>query len=143
MLEKIISAGQTGVDRAALDVAPELGISSGGWCPKGHRAEDDRIPDHYPLKETSSSQYPVRTRKNVEDSDETLILTRGPVTGGTALTVKPAKQLGKSCKIVDLSKGEDPQAVLVWATENGVKVMNVAEPRESTTTGAHARAVAS
>jgi hypothetical protein len=64
-IEKIISGGQTGVDRAALDVAMELGIPCGGWCPQGRRAEDGRIREHYPLQETSSKEYPVRTRLNV------------------------------------------------------------------------------
>ena len=65
MVEKFISGGQTGVDRAALDAAMELGIPCGGWCPKGRRAEDGRIPDRYPLQETSSSDYPLRTEMNV------------------------------------------------------------------------------
>ena len=64
-IERIISGGQTGVDRAALDVAMELGIPCGGWCPKGRRAEDGRIPGHYPLQEASSKEYPLRTRLNV------------------------------------------------------------------------------
>jgi len=65
LLEKIISGGQTGVDRAALDAAIRLGIPCGGWCPQGRKAEDGRIPDHYPLHEASSPDYPVRTRLNV------------------------------------------------------------------------------
>jgi hypothetical protein len=64
-LERIISGGQTGVDRAALDVAQELGIPCGGWCPQGRRAEDGKIPDSYPLQEASSPDYQVRTRLNV------------------------------------------------------------------------------
>jgi hypothetical protein len=84
---KIISGGQTGVDRAALDAALALNIPCGGWCPKGRKAEDGPIPERYPLQETSSADYRVRTEKNVTDSDGTLILTRGPVTGGTAYTV--------------------------------------------------------
>lgn len=65
MLEKIISGGQTGVDRAALDVALESGIPCGGWCPKGRRAEDGIIPTRYPIEETSSPDYPMRTEMNV------------------------------------------------------------------------------
>ena len=65
LIEKIISGGQTGVDRAALDVALELGIPCGGWCPKGRRAEDGRISDHYPLQQASSAEYPVRTQLSV------------------------------------------------------------------------------
>jgi predicted Rossmann-fold nucleotide-binding protein len=75
LIKRIISGGQTGVDRAALDVALELGIPCGGWCPKGRLAEDGSIDLRYPLKETNSSEYRERTEKNVEDSDGTLILT--------------------------------------------------------------------
>jgi hypothetical protein len=74
---KIISGGQTGVDRAALDAAIELGIPHGGHCPRGRRAEDGRIPDRYQLTETDSAQYRVRTERNVLDADATLILCRG------------------------------------------------------------------
>ena len=73
-VQKIISGGQMGVDRAGLDVALDLGLAVGGWCPKGRRAEDGQIPDRYPLVETLERNYPVRTRRNVEDSDGTLIL---------------------------------------------------------------------
>src|SRR5436305_1193025 len=83
----IFSGGQTGVDRAALDVALELGIPCSGWCPRGRRAEDGTIPPRYPLQETRSLAYPVRTRWNVRDSDGTLILTRGRPDRGTALTI--------------------------------------------------------
>ena len=69
---KIISGGQTGVDRAALDVGLTLGLPVGGWCPKDRRAEDGRIPDRYPLVETPERNYQARTRRNVEDSDGTL-----------------------------------------------------------------------
>ena len=96
MVEKIISGGQTGADRAALDVALELKIPCGGWCPKGRRAEDGRIDDRYPLKETPSTDYRVRTRLNVEESDGTLVITRGPLTGGTALTIKLVRENGKT-----------------------------------------------
>src|SRR5437870_9182944 len=102
MLTKIISGGQTGVDRAALDVALELGLPCGGWCPKRRRAEDGPIPERYPLTETSSRAYPQRTRCNVLDSDGTLILTRGRPTGGTALTIQIAAESGKPYFVVDL-----------------------------------------
>ena len=80
---RIVSGGQTGVDRAALDAALELGIAHGGWCPRGRLAEDGPIADRYGLRETASSDYAVRTEQNVVDSDATLILHRGPLTGGT------------------------------------------------------------
>ena len=81
MIARVVSGGQRGVDRAALDVAIELSIPHGGWCPAGRRAEDGRIPDHFQLQETPSRDYPQRTRWNVRDSDGTLILTRGEPTG--------------------------------------------------------------
>jgi hypothetical protein len=117
-MEKIISGGQTGVDRAALDVALELGLPCGGWCPKGRRAEDGKIPGRYPLEETSSAEYPVRTQLNVEDSDGTLILSWGSPTGGTALTIKLARRLKKPYLLIDLSRGEDPQKVRVVQQES-------------------------
>ena len=89
---KIISGGQTGVDRAALDVAVELEIPHGGWCPKGRLAEDGRIPDSYKLRETTSREYAVRTEQNVLDSDGTLILYRESISGGTELTLRLAEK---------------------------------------------------
>jgi hypothetical protein len=77
IVREIISGGQTGVDRAALDVARDLGIPCGGWCPKGRRAEDGRIADRYPLQETSSSDYSVRTKSNVREPDGTLLCSLG------------------------------------------------------------------
>src|SRR5438876_1977372 len=86
IVSKIISGGQTGVDRAALDVALELGIPCGGWCPQGRRAEDGVIPARYPLRETPWWGYPQRTEWNVRDSDGTLILAEGEPDRGTVLT---------------------------------------------------------
>jgi len=114
MVEKIVSGGQTGVDRAGLDVAFELGIPCGGWCPKGRVAEDGRIDDRYPLEETPSTDYRVRTRLNVEQSEGTLVITRGPVTGGTALTIKLAREKGKPLLIIDLNQNPDPSTVQKW-----------------------------
>ncbi len=133
--EKIISGGQTGVDRAALDVAIELGIPCGGWCPKGHRAEDGRIPDYYPLEETSSAEYPQRTRMNVEDSDGTLILAWGPPAGGTLLTVKLARKEGKPHLFADLENGFEPARAREWIASHEIRVLNVAGPRESESPG--------
>lgn len=139
---KIVSGGQTGVDRAALDVALGLGLPCGGWVPRGRRAEDGRIPAAYPLQETTSPKYDVRTRRNVRDADATLIITRGPPTGGTALTIAIARKLGRPCRIVDLAAGPDAEAVRLWLDEQGVEVLNVAGPRESGSPGIHAAASA-
>ncbi len=131
MVEKIVSGGQTGVDRAALDVALELNIPCGGWCPAGRRAEDGQIPAHYPLKETPSPEYRQRTEWNVRDSDGTLVLTRGRPTGGTGLTVAVAKRLEKLCLVVDLNQSVDSAAIKEWIAKNQITMLNVAGPRAS------------
>jgi hypothetical protein len=134
-LEKIISGGQTGVDRAALDVALALGIPCGGWCPKGRRAEDGRIPDDYPLTESDSATYSDRTKRNVRDSEATLILTRGELRGGTLLTQRTAASLGRPCLAVDLNNPGAPAAARGWLIAHGIRVLNVAGPRESQSAG--------
>lgn len=141
ILSKIISGGQTGVDRAALDVALELSIPCGGWCPKGRLSEDGPISLKYPLREMPSPKYPPRTEKNIRESDGTLVLTWGPVTGGTALTVKLAGKHRKPCLVVDLSHGSDPREVRDWLKAHEIKTLNVAGPRESKVPGIHGKAV--
>jgi hypothetical protein len=131
VIRRIISGGQTGVDRAALDVAAELGVPRGGWCPRGRRAEDGRIPPQYPLVETSSATYGERTRRNVSDADATLILCRGPLSGGTALTHRYAVEQGKRCWIVDLCAPPEFAGWAPWCRENRARVLNVAGPRAS------------
>jgi len=140
MVEKIISGGQTGVDRAALDVAVELEIPCGGWCPKGRRAEDGVIPDQYPLEETSSAEYPLRTGLNVQDSDGTLILTCGSPRGGTALTIKLAQKHRKPYLMVDLSAEEDVSRIQGWVKKSKIRILNVAGPREGEAPGIYVRA---
>lgn len=137
---KIISGGQTGVDRAALAVALELGLECGGWCPKGRKAEDGRIPECYPLMETDSDQYPVRTAMNVRDSDGTLIVTRGRPDGGTGLTLELAKNFGKPFFVVDLDQTEKPVEVRNWLRSKRIAILNVAGPRESSAKGIHDQA---
>jgi len=139
-LQQIVSGGQTGVDRAALDVALGNGIACGGWCPQGRRAEDGRIADRYPLRETPSRNYSRRTRWNVRDSDATLILTIGPPTGGTALTQSLAQRLGKPIHVVRLDQNPDPEPVRQWIATEGIAVMNVAGPRERTCPGIYEEA---
>src|SRR5262245_30615236 len=111
MVERIVSGGQTGVDRAALDVALERGIPCDGWCPPGRAAEDGPIPDRYPLRETPAVTDPEapdvpnsqRTAWNVRDADGTLVLTRGEPDAGTALTMNLAARHGKPCLVLDLA----------------------------------------
>ena len=137
---KIVSGGQTGVDRAALDVALDLSLPCGGWCPKGRRAEDGPIPERYPLQETPTDAYPERTEWNVRDSDATLILTRGKPDRGTALTVKLARRLKKPCRIVDLATPDAAESIRAWLMSHHVGTLNVAGPRESSQPGIHQEA---
>ena len=134
-IEKLISGGQTGVDRAALDVASAAGLQIGGWCPKGRLAEDGMIPMTYPLQETPSAQYAQRTRWNVRDADGTLILTCNDPTGGTALTIHEARHLDKPHLVIDLTTRPNPRAATLWIAQKGITVLNVAGPRESTCPG--------
>lgn len=131
LIEKIVSGGQTGVDRAALDVAAELGIARGGWCPRGRRAEDGPIPETYPLQETPSKDYAQRTEWNVRDSDGTLILAAGGLSGGTGLTKTRADDMGRPCMVVDLDRPADKRAVAEWARTHRISVLNIAGPRAS------------
>ena len=139
MIEKIISGGQTGVDRAALDVALDNNFPCSGWCPKGRKAEDGPLASRYPLKETGSSDYRVRTEKNVKEADGTLILTWGKPTGGTALTVKVADKHSKPCLVLDLEQGNQEMITTIqsWIEKNNILVLNVAGPRESKVQGIH------
>ena len=131
MIARIVSGGQTGVDRGALDAALALGLPCGGWCPRGRLAEDGPIDPRYPLRETPSSRYPERTEWNVRASDGTLILTRGRPTGGTALTVSVARRLRRPLLVLDLDDSPDPAQVTRWADTHEVAILNVAGPRES------------
>lgn len=129
--ERIISGGQTGVDRGALDAAMALGIPHGGWCPKGRKAEDGVIPSEYQLSENESPEYAARTERNVLESDATLILCRGRPTGGTALTAWLAQRHGRPHLVVDFDR---PVLAKVrrWLTTVRPSTLNVAGPREST-----------
>jgi len=133
--DKIVSGGQTGVDRAALDVALELGLMCGGWVPKGRRAEDGPIAAEYPMREMKSSAYAARTRQNVIDSDATLIMTRGEPAGGTAEALSIAQELKKPYHIIDLKRTHSPLAALRWLEAKRPCVLNVAGPRESEAPG--------
>ena len=140
MIEKIVSGGQTGVDRAGLDVALELGYPCGGWCPKGRKAEDGALPSRYPLIETPTDDYAERTTWNVRDSDGTLILAHGKLTGGTAQTIDDAIQLTRPYLVVDLGRSSGISAVLDWLREQRIRILNVAGPRESKQPGIYREA---
>ncbi len=141
-LDKIISGGQTGVDRAALDVAMELGIPCGGWCPLDRWSEDGPIEERYPLTETESSDPAVRTDSNVRDAQGTLIIVSGPITGGTALTQRLAAEFGKPHLVVDPQSETSTRMIREWLTEHGIRILNVAGPRESSRPGIYGRAAA-
>lgn len=143
MLERILSGGQTGVDRGALDAALDAGVPCGGWCPRGRRAEDGPIPLRYPLRETSSTRYIVRTRRNVRESDGTLVLCWGEPSGGTLATVDSAASLGKPRLVLDMAALDDGTAASkarAWIAEEGIASLNVAGPRASGQSDAYERA---
>ena len=137
MIQRLISGGQTGADRAGLDVGLALSLPVGGWCPQGRRAEDGPIPSRYPLVETPEADYDTRTRRNVEDSDGTLILNLGHLDSGTALTIKLAQQIGKPCLIVALEEGVEPETFQAWLAAYQIVVLNIAGPRESKRPGVY------
>ncbi len=133
----IISGGQTGVDRAALDFALENGIKCGGWCPLGRSAEDGIIPVKYPLKESITSNYKERTRFNVRDSDGTIIIYENEMDKGTKLTLEIAHEIKKPVKTINLNEDQSTikAQLRTWITKNQVSVLNVAGPRESSSPG--------
>lgn len=135
MIEKIISGGQTGVDRAALDVALKLGITCGGWCPKGRKAEDGVIDSKYPLQEMQSEEYEDRTKQNILDSDGTLVLTFGEMNYGTKLTFDLPSELGKPVFTIDMSKDVHTKKFHDWIKDNNIRTLNVGGPRESSQPG--------
>lgn len=127
---RIISGGQTGVDRGALDAALMRNWPCGGTCPKGRLDERGRIPDHYPLTEASSRRWSERTRINVRAADATLILVRKqPLSGGTRLTARYAEELLKPIFVA--AEPWNVDAVLAWLQPLDPDVLNVAGPRES------------
>jgi len=134
LIEKIISGGQTGADLAALDVAIELNIPHGGWIPKGRKTEDGILHDKYHLKEMPTANYPERTEKNLLDSDGTLIISYGNLTGGSALTRKLAKKHDRPWIHVDMDKlsvSDAVKTVRSWIDTNSIQILNVAGARAS------------
>lgn len=134
-LRTIVSGGQTGADRAALDIALECGLGIGGWVPKGRAAEDGVIPERYTgLRETASADPAVRTARNVRDSDATLVVSHGPLGGGSLLTMEEAARLRRPALHLDLGLLEQGRAVSAlreWLRTVDPGTLNVAGPRAS------------
>jgi len=135
MTLKILSGGQTGVDRAALDAAMNCGMPHGGWCPKERRAEFNTIiPKKYFLQETDSSDYAERTKLNVRDADATLIFANKKIlqkSKGTLLTIQEAEKQHKPYLLIDLSAMTDAEFIKEWISKNKISILNIAGPRES------------
>jgi hypothetical protein len=132
-LKQVVSGGQLGADRAALDVAISYGLANGGWCPRNRLCEDPRpIPSHYDLKETTSQDYAQRTKWNVRDSDGTVVFTRGAKIGqGSQLTLKTATRLGKPHLHADLLQPGVAGAVANFIHFHSIATLNVAGTRLS------------
>jgi hypothetical protein len=131
----IVSGGQTGVDRAALDVAMERGMAAGGWCPAGRRAEDGPISPVYPLRETPSADPAQRTEWNVRDSHGTLLLVTDAASAGTELTREAARTLGRPLHLSRLDAVPGVDHFRRWLRAHKITVLNVAGPRESESPG--------
>lgn len=144
-LAKIISGGQTGIDRGALDAAHACGFPCGGWCPPGRLAEDGQIPDHYPVIEIDAGRYRERTLRNVLESDGAVIIYFGRVEGGTEETLLFCIERHKPYKLIDADEVEPKRAAALIASfvqQYGIGVLNVAGPRQSKAPKAHGYASA-
>jgi len=131
---KIVSGGQTGADRAALDFAIKHNVSYGGWIPKGRKTEYGRLPDHYQLQEMPTPDYSKRTEQNVLDSDGTLIVSHGHLTGGPDLTEYLAEKHEKPYVHIDLNNLTIEEASIIinkWIQRHKIAILNVAGPRDS------------
>src|ERR1700730_13462760 len=148
MLRKIISGGQTGADRAGLDFAIETGLEHGGYVPRGRKAEDGRIDERYNLVELSTISYPARTRKNIEESDGTVIFSlERLLRGGTKLTWEHANKLSKPVLHIHNARKErilnqdslrfEIQALTDFLCSREIEILNVAGPRESKEPGVY------
>ncbi len=133
-ITRIISGGQTGADRAGLDFAIANNIPHGGWVPKGRKTEDGTLPERYQLQEMPTGEYRKRTEKNILDSDGTLIVSQGPLSGGSALTRELAKKHKKfwiHIDMKDLSLEAASARLASWIEKNRIGTLNVAGPRAS------------
>lgn len=141
MIKKIVSGGQTGVDRAGLDWAISNGIAHGGWCPQGRIAEDGILDSQYQLSEMLNGSYRQRTKQNVIDSDGTLILNVGDLDGGTLATLKFAQKLEKPFLInqLDVFCKSDSAELFKWLNSNQILTLNLAGPRESKRPGIYSK----
>jgi Circularly permutated YpsA SLOG family len=131
---KIISGGQTGVDRAALDVALKHGIECGGWCPAGRLDEFGRIPDQYPVQELEAGGFTERTLRNVKDSDGTIIIYPDKLAGGTEQTVRFCIDRQRPHHVIDAAKvsAEDAAKLIAdFVRKHKIDILNVAGPRQS------------
>ena len=134
MLKKIISGGQTGADQGALDAAIKYSYPYGGWIPKGRLTENGPLPDEYKLKEMPTSGYSKRTEQNIIDSDGTVIISHGKLTGGSKLTQELVKKHKLPCLHIDLSKTPAfiaASEISSWIIKNKIETLNVAGPRAS------------
>jgi hypothetical protein len=140
-LQRIISGGQTGADRAALDAALELGFPCGGWCPQGRLAEDGPLASVYPLQELPNAGYRQRTIKNIESGDGTAIFYFHQPVGGTELTLAQCIRLHKPYKLIDAAEFKPLRAgkiLLSFTQQNGISVLNIAGPSERRSSSVYA-----
>lgn len=131
---KIISGGQTGVDRAALDVALQHGIACGGWCPAGRLDEFGKIPVRYPVQELPHGGFVERTRQNVSESDGTVIIYNRQLGGGSAETVQFCRELNRPHQLIDTSTVSPETAADVirdFLARQKIDILNIAGPRQS------------
>ena len=134
-VERIISGGQTGADRAGLEAGRELGLEIGGHCPKGRRAEDGRVSRKYGLTPTASSDYRERTMRNIAKGDATIVFTFGPPTSGSEFTLAEAARLSKPTLHVDLDASDPTEQIRAFLKAHRPRVVNIAGSRESRAPG--------
>jgi hypothetical protein len=138
MLERVISGGQTGADRGALDAALARGFPCGGRCPRGRRAEDGEIPARYPVEPLAFGGYRRRTVRNIRDADGTAIFYREEITGGTELTLARCIRHHRPYRLIDLAQVTPERAAVIlqrFVARHDLRVLNIAGPRESEAPG--------